>query len=738
MDKKLDVNHIVMTANYVRYLTLMAVGRASSGHPGMPLGCAELGVILYEDFLNGSGRAPTWLARDRFTLSVGHGSMFLYALNHLYGYPITLKDIACFRRIGSFTAGHPEYHVEKGIETTTGPLGQGFANAVGLAIEAKMLAARFNAPSDVLFDYDVCSLVGDGCLMEGVSYEAASLAGHLGLDNLLAIYDDNQATIDGHTDKAFSENAKTRFIAAGWMVDEVNLFNPQKKSALQKCQQKLRQLKKIRNGKPKLLIVKTCIGYGVNTFAGSHTAHAGIPKVDDIVDFVCRSNVKDLFALKGFKDTKQITESINRQLQTGDFLAHPILQDKLRTICQQKHRQVEAWKDRYAIYNKKYPKQARVLREMIANQKNPTSLSKKLYEDLLSYELSTRRQAPFKAKASRDICAEVMQVIAPHLPQFVGGAADLVASTKTVIDKNSLIARDNFSPRDIAFGVREHAMGSVGNGLALTRLFIPFTSTFFTFFDYMKPAVRLASIMSLRHLFIFSHDSFYVGEDGPTHQPVEQLFSLRLIPGIQTFRPANDVEVAFSFLYFLENNSPSAIVTTRQALATEAFTCVQQGSHYKSKTHMHRDRAKLYQSFKQGAYVLATDEDNQNKSIDIILLGSGSEVGLLLQTKILLNQRGLRARVVSVPCLELFEASSKSYREKILHLHLHQSNAPTSHKPVPILVCEAASYLSLSVLFYDHVSVISVNRFGFSSNMKDLAEQLGFTAKKSCKNVCNY
>lgn len=683
MSRSIDFEKTKESADYLRYLTLMAVERPASGHPGLPLGCADLGVLLYQYFVRGDGKHASWMNRDRFILSAGHGSMFLYGLGYMFDYRFTLKDLAQFRSVGSKTPGHPEYEIDYGIETTTGPLGQGFANAVGVALEAKMMAARFNKPDFTLFDANVFTLMGDGCTMEGVTNEAASMAGHLGLDNLIAIYDDNNITIDGHADIAMTENVGGRYEALGWHVERVEGRDV---PAVAKAIEKLIGLK----GKPKILIMKTLIGEGLDKLKGSHKVHGAAAGIDEIAFFVKNSTFFKTFAARHgvAQEIEPIKAKLQEELKSGDFTDHTGLKAFWSQKTETNEKLISEWNKKVEDYGKKYPTEAALLKKF-----SHFEVSKELRQALLTFTT--------EPDATRKVSAAALGICTQQLPQMIGGSADLVGSTFATVKGSDYVQKNNFSGRNIAFGIREHAMGALGNGLALNKSFIPFTSTFFTFFDYMKPAVRLAAIMKIKHLFIFTHDSIYVGEDGPTHQPIEHLGAIRLIPGIQTFRPCNDMETGFSYLYFLENQAPAAVLGTRQALAPELFK-------------LPGDREKQYAEFKKGAYVLF---DCAGKP-DLILAGSGSEITTLYQTKVLLEKEGKKIRLVSVPCLELFEKSDEAHQKSIF-----------PDDGTPIFFAEAASHRGFRSFYGKQFIVKDMKTFGESGSYKGVAKHFGFTAE---------
>lgn len=675
-----DSKKVKESADWLRYLTLMAVERPASGHPGLPLGCADLGVMLYRYFLRGSAAHPEWPNRDRFILSAGHGSMLLYGLGHLFGYPFSLKDLAAFRALGSKTPGHPEYDPALGIETTTGPLGQGFANAVGVALSEKMLAARFNKPDLALFDFRVFTLMGDGCTMEGLTNEAASMAGHLGLDNLVAIYDDNNISIDGHVDITMTENVGARYEALGWHVERVE------GSDLAAVAAKIEKLSTLA-GKPKLLIMKTSIGEGLDKLKGQHKIHGAPAGLDEIAFFVKNSTFSKSFLARYPEATtiEAIKIRLQEELKSGEFTPAPGLKDFLGEKAKVHDPLVSGWTTKLEEYKKKYPAEASLLARMLKPEVTP-----ELRSELLAYS-----QEP---DATRKVGAATLQILCKHWAGMVGGSADLVGSTFATVKGDKYVQKGDYAGRNIAFGIREHAMGAVGNGLALGKAFLPFTSTFFTFVDYMKPAVRLAALMKLKHLFVFTHDSLYVGEDGPTHQPIEHLGSMRLIPGLHTFRPANDMEMGFAMLHFAEHQGPAVVLGTRQVLDASLFK-------------LPGDRPAWYEKFKKGAYTLV---DCAGKP-DLILAGSGSEISTLVQAKALLEQKGKKVRLVSIPCLELFDETDAAYKASLL---------PDG---VPVYLAEAASHRGFQAFYGRNIKTLVMNRFGESGSYKAVAKHFGFT-----------
>lgn len=676
----IDLQSIEKIADQVKYFSLMGVQRAKSGHPGLPLGCAGIGTLLYHSLLDHHAAEPRWKGRDRFILSAGHGSMLVYSLNHLYGYKISKDELANFRQVGTYTAGHPEYELDRGVETTTGPLGQGFSNAVGVALEQKMLDSRFSKYNKDLFDKNVFVIMGDGCTQEGITNEAASLAGHLGLDNLIAIYDDNNISIDGEVSIAMSENVGDRYKALGWDVDFAS------DEDLSDIASKLEKLKAMRSGKPKILITKTIIGRGLDKMAGTHKVHGAPAGVSEVAYFAANSNMANIMEKRyGTKKAEELVQHIEAELESGDFS----VQEDIQSLLDERKKECAAMYEQYQSSFEALSEEAKTDIASYKNQVLPEALKKELF----AYRS--------EADATRGVSSNVLQLIAKHLPQLIGGSADLVASTKATIKDSHYVQKGDYSGRNIAFGIREHAMGAIGNGLALGEKFIPFTSTFFTFLDYMKPAVRLAAIMKLKHLFVFTHDSIYVGEDGPTHQPIEHLGSLRLVPGINTFRPANDIETALSYLHFLEHDVPAVVLGTRQGLEAELFQRA-------------IDSEALYESFKKGAYIFA----ESGGTPDIILLGSGSEISTLYPVKKELEAAGKKVRLVSMPCSTLFDAAGKAYQKEIL-----------GDGNIPVFFAESASHLGHSLFYRDEIHTQSMTSFGESGPYKKVAEHFGFDSK---------
>lgn len=639
-------------AHTVRGLTADAVERAKSGHPGMPLGCAEIGAVLFSDVLRHDPTCPQWPDRDRFVLSAGHGSMFLYAFLHLTGYDLPMEQIKAFRQLGSVTAGHPEYGLIPGIETTTGPLGQGIANAVGMALAERMLAARFNRPGYEIVNHYTYVLAGDGCLMEGVSAEACSLAGHLGLNKLIVIYDANRISIEGDTDLAFTESVADRYRAYNWNVIEIDGHDFDAIAgalAVARSEQK----------RPTLIIARTRIGR-YSPLEGSEKCH-GAPLGPE--------NVKALKKALGLPDQEFYVPQ-----EVYDFYA------QRRERWSAARRQ---WEALFAAWSEAYPEL----------RKEWDAAFAPVPEDL------AERITPFpvgSSAATRQTSHAVLQQVAKLVPHLVGGSADLAPSTLTLIQDAASVRPGDFSGRNLHFGVREHAMGAILNGISLHGGLRPYGATFLVFADYMRPPIRLAALMKQPVIFIFTHDSVYVGEDGPTHQPIEQLESLRVIPNLRVFRPADGEEVRYAWAEALaRRDGPTALVLTRQnvpVLERNAGTAA---------------------GLRRGGYV-AWDVDKP----DVVLVGTGSEVALCYEAAKLLAAEGIKARVVSMPCRELFLAQDAAYREAVL---------PPN---VPRVIVEAGVTSGWYVLAQPGDAIVGIDRFGESGKGAEVARHLGLTAER--------
>jgi transketolase len=662
----------------IRTLSMDAVQRANSGHPGTPMALAPVIYTLWQHFLQFDPDDPIWPNRDRFVLSNGHASMLLYAILHLAGVKevtsdyrlsgepaVSLDDIKHFRELGSKCPGHPEYHVTTGVETTTGPLGQGCATSVGMAIGERWLAKHFNRPDFTVFDYDVYAMCGDGDMMEGITSEAASLAGHLMLGNLCWIYDSNRITIEGHTDLAFSDDVAARFLAYGWNVRHVGDANDTERLA-----EAFEEFKRT-NDVPTLIIVDSHIGYGAPHKQDTSAAHGEPLGVEEIrlakrsygwpedANFLVPDGVRDRFS-----------EGIGRR------------GGKLRVD----------WSSRMMAYRAKYPDLADRFEHM-QRRELPAGWD----ANLPSFP------ADAKGIATRDSSAKVLNAIAAHYPWLIGGAADLAPSTKThlTFETAGEFESDSYGGRNLHFGIREHAMGAAVNGLSLSNI-RAFGSTFLIFSDYMKPAIRLSTLMGLPAIAIFTHDSIGLGQDGPTHQPVEQLIALRAIPGLITLRPAdaNEVVEAWRVIIGLQHQ-PACLVLTRQALPT-----------------FDRKRYASAAGVARGGYVMA---DAKSGKPDVILIGTGSEVTLCVEVYESLMQEGIAVRVVSMPSWELFEKQDEAYCESVL-----------PHDVTARISVEAGSVIGWDRYVGMSGTRIGMHGFGSSAPIKDLMQKFGFTPEKVC------
>jgi transketolase len=654
-----DESMITKISNTIRGLAADMVEKAQSGHPGMPLGTADIGAVLFTEILKHNPNDPSWPDRDRFVLSAGHGSALLYSLLHLTGYDLPLEELKRFRQFGSKTPGHPEYHVTPGVETTTGPLGQGIANAVGMALAERMLAARFNRPGFEIVDHYTYAIAGDGCMMEGVSAEASSLAGTLSLGKLIVLYDDNDISIEGSTDLAFIENVGQRYQSYGWQVLQIDGNDPaQISKALLAAKADL--------FKPKLIIAKTSIAKG-SPLEGNCESH-GAPL-----------GKENLAALKKNLGLPEQEFCIPREVI--DFFSNRRLEWK---------KEKDAWTDKFEAWSKQFPDLRREWDRLMHGE-----LPEQLESVFAGYEA--------KASATRESGGVVLNILASKVPELVGGSADLAPSNKTYLNGFNDVKAADFSGRNLHFGVREHAMGAILNGLSLHGGFRVFGSTFLVFSDYMRPAIRLAALMELPVVFVFTHDSFWVGEDGPTHQPIEHVEALRLIPNLQVIRPADANETAWAWLAAVQSkHQPTALILTRQKLpvlsgATQA-------------------------GFARGGYIV---KDVEAAKPDLIVVASGSEVPLGLETADLLAKDGKKARVVSVPCREKFLAQDASYRSQIL---------PPG---IPVVAMEAGIGSGWRQLTSgpENGLVISIERFGQSAPAKDLTKEFGFTAEAATTKI---
>jgi len=596
-----------LSINALRFLSADGVENAKSGHPGLPMGAATLAYTIWTRHLRHSPTNPNWPDRDRFILSGGHGSMLLYSLLHLTGYAVSLEDLQQFRQWDSITPGHPEYGLTPGVETTTGPLGQGFANGVGMAIAEAHLAKNFNRPGYELIHHFVYAIVTDGDLMEGVASEAASLAGHLKLGKLIYLYDDNQISIEGSTDLAFTEDRGKRFEAYGWHVQRVNdaLDIESIDAAIQAAKQ---------DDRPSLIMVKTTIGYGLPTRAGTAKAHGEPP---------------------GEAELNGAKEKFGWPIEPRFYIPDDVLHFYRQAVENGKELE-EGWQTTLNNYEKIYPALASELKRRLAgNLPNDWQASLPIFS------------TDVKGMATRAASGKVINAIAVNLPELMGGSADLAPSTNTWLNDIPAFSFETHDGRNIHFGVREHGMGSIVNGMSYHGGVIPFGATFMVFSDYMRPAIRLSALSHLGSIWVFTHDSIGVGEDGPTHQPVEHLSALRAIPNLLTLRPGDANEVMEAWKIAIENrHQPTALILTRQALPTI-------------------DRAEFAaaEGLRKGAYVLV---DMGKEKPKVILMASGSEVSLILNAGKLLAAEGVSVRVVSFPSWELFEKQTQAYRDSVL------------------------------------------------------------------------
>jgi transketolase len=649
--------------NTIRTLTLDAVQKAESGHPGLPLGCAPLAYLLWARVMRHNPRNPKWPNRDRFLLSAGHGSMLLYALLHLTGYDLPLEELQRFRQWGSKTAGHPENVLTPGCEITTGPLGQGFANGVGMAMGAAHLAARFNRPEFPLIDHYVYSIVSDGDLMEGVASEAASLAGHLRLGRLIYFYDDNRVTIEGSTDLAFTENVPQRFAAYGWHTLTVEDGND-----LDRIEAAVREAQSVTD-RPSLISVKTVIGYGLPT-AGTRKAHSDAPGEEA---------VREAKRKLGWPEDQHF-------YIPEEALAH------YREAVGRGAQQEEEWNALVGRYEQAHADLGAAWRTTMSGE-----LPEGWEDKLPSFENA-------KPVATRAASGEVINALAPHMPMLVGGSADLGPSNNTDIKDGGSFQAGSYAGRIIHFGVREHAMGSTLTGISLNGGLIPYGGTFMCFSDYMKPAIRLAALSEVQVIYIFTHDSVGLGEDGPTHQPVEHLAGLRAIPHLYVMRPADPHETREAWRVAIKRReAPTALVLTRQKVP------VLDQTKYGPAAGAGR-----------GAYVLAEAADGEDRKAtpSLILLATGSEVSLALEARERLQQDGTPTRVVSMPCWELFEEQSKEYRDEVL------PPAVTAR-----LSIEAGARLGWDRYVGSQGDCVCIDRFGASAPGDVALKELGFNVE---------
>ena len=651
-------------ANAIRFLSMDAVQKAKSGHPGAPMGMADIAEVLWRSFLKHNPTNPKWADRDRFVLSNGHGSMLIYSLLHLTGYDLSIEDLKQFRQLHSKTPGHPEYGYAPGVETTTGPLGQGITNAVGMAIAEKTLAGQFNREGHDIVDHYTYVFLGDGCLMEGISHEACSLAGTLGLGKLIAFYDDNNISIDGHVDGWFTDDTQKRFEAYGWQViPAIDGHNPaQIEEAVKKAQAE--------KDKPTLIICKTIIGYGSPNKSNSHDCH-GAPLGDEEI-------------------------ALTRKALNWNYAPFEIPADVYAEWDAKSKGQAaeKAWDEKFAAYAKAHPELAAEFKRRMAGDL-PANWERE------ANAFIEKLQANPASIASRKASQNAIEAYAHVLPEFLGGSADLASSNLTLWSGSKPIrAKTNVDGNYVNYGVREIGMSAIMNGIALHGGFIPYGATFLMFYEYAHNAVRMAALMKQRVLFVYTHDSIGLGEDGPTHQPIEQTASLRLIPNLETWRPADQVESAVAWKASVERkDGPSALIFTRQNLAQSDRTSAQLAN------------------IARGGYVLR-ECCEKGGCPDLILIATGSEVELAMKAAETLSAEGVKVRVVSMPNTNVFDKQDEAYRESVLPSNVTK---------------RVAIEAGIADFWYKYVGsngrIVGMNSFGESAPADQLFKVFGFTVE---------
>lgn len=640
-------------ANTIRELSMEAVQKANSGHPGLPMGCAEFGAYLYGVLLRHNPKNPKWLNRDRFVLSAGHGSMLLYSLLHLAGFGLSMDEIKRFRQLHSKTPGHPEYHITTGVEATTGPLGQGVGNAIGQALGLKILAARFSSEEFPLFTNKVYCLAGDGCIMEGVSAEASSLAGHLGLNNLVLIYDANKVTLDGFLAESDSEDTKMRYLAYNWDVYELDGYDFDE---MERIFTQIRDNQK----KPTLVIMRTIIGKGSPNKAGTHKVHGSPLGAEEV------EATKKALGLpeEEFYVPQSVYTFFEQKLQKDAALE-------------------QKWKEMFRRFTENKPELAKTFMQMV-EKRIPVDLEAELRKIEIKSPMATRSSSQ-----------NVLNTLGDMLPQLIGGSADLSGSDMTMMKKYPIISKGSFSGRNIKYGVREFGMATMAAGLAQTDMILPYIGTFLTFSDYMRNAIRLASLSKVQVVYQFTHDSIFLGEDGPTHQPIEHLAALRAMPNLHVIRPCDNWEVKMAWVAALRYRGPTALILSRQNLP-ELACC-----------NVPYDRG-----MGKGAYIIK----KESAKPDFTLMATGSEVTLALDVATALEKIGKAVRVISMPCWELFEEQSDEYKHSILGGDIGQR-----------VSIEAAVSFGWTKWTGSEGIAISIETYGESAPQSDLAAEFGFT-----------
>lgn len=649
------MNNKQLAVNTIRVLSSECIDKINSGHPGIALGAAPIAYTLFADHLIFNPKNPKFDNRDRFILSAGHGSALYYVLLHLFGYAVSMEDLKKFRTTDSITPGHPEVGVTPGVEVSTGPLGQGIANAVGMAMAEKRLAAKFNREGFNIVDHHTFALCGDGCLQEGIAYEAASLAGTLKLNKLIVLYDKNNITIEGNTDLAFTEDVGARHIAQGWRVLTVK-----DGTNLEELSRAIAKAKKEKE-KPVLIICHTQIGHG-SPFQGSEKVH-GSPL--------------------GEKNTKILKENLGYNYPP--FTVPEEINPLLNKAINRGKREEKKWKQLMNAYEQAYPELAKEYRDWISGTVPHID-----GEEFL--------KAFTKPEATRASGYNSLNFLADQIPNLFGGSADLGPSNKTVMKNRTWFSAQNPDGSNVHYGIREHAMAGISNGIAMHGGLIPYCSTFFVFSDYMKNSIRLSALMRAKVIYVLTHDSIGVGEDGPTHQPVEHLAGLRAIPDLNVFRPADATETLYSWIRAVNTDGPSALILSRQNLTQSGLS----------------SEATL-----KGAYVLS---NSKKRTPDCILIATGSEVELCLKAQRMLAEENIDARVVSMPCMELFEKQPAKYKESVLP------------EKVTARVCvEAGSSAYWHKYATDNGKIVSIDEFGKSGDANELFALYGFTAENICK-----
>lgn len=656
-----------LSVNTIRTLSIDAIEHANSGHPGLPMGAAPMAYALWTDFMNHNPKNSKWFNRDRFVLSAGHGSALLYSLLHLSGYDVTIEDLKSFRQWGSRTPGHPEVHYTDGVEATTGPLGQGIAMAVGMAMAEAHLAAKYNRDGYPIIDHYTYVLISDGDIMEGISHEAASLAGHLGLGKLIALYDSNDISLDGDLNKAFSEQTQARFEAYGWQVLRVEDGND-----LNEIREAIKQAQENKH-QPTLIEVKTIIGYGSPNKSASSASHGAPLGKDEVI----------------------LTKEYYKWQYEEDFYVPEEVYADFKTKIVDRGQQIEEeWNQLFAKYEQAHPELAKELKLAIAGE-----LPADWDHDLPVYE-------PEKdTLATRAASGDMINAIAQKVPYFFGGSADLASSNNTMMKGAGDFSKDHYAGRNIWFGVREFAMAAALNGMALHGGLKVYGGTFFVFSDYLRPAVRLSAIMKMPVTYVFTHDSIAVGEDGPTHEPVEHLAAFRAMPGLSVIRPADGNETQAAWRLALESkDKPTALVLTRQGLPTLEGT-----------------KEKAYEGVKRGAYVLSPAE---KETPDALLIATGSEVQLAVKAQAELKAKGIDVSVISMPSWDRFKEQDEAYQQEVLP-------SAIKHR----VAIEMASSLGWERFVGDQGIIMSVDQFGASAKGEKVVTEYGFTVENVVQNV---